>query len=255
MAHHSSRFRLTMIRPRWQTPIAMTGRSRWTRKRDGFIVLLMAAALTVGLWFLPYGEVMVYPFRLFVTLIHETAHAVGAVMTGGRVDHIEITPDGSGVTYTRGGWTILIASAGYVGAILYGGLMLLLCRQARYAKLALLGTLVLVTLVTVLFVRPLFSFGFLASALTAVALAAALYFFTRRVIHFLVGFLAVESCLNALFDVKTVFLLSAETDVPTDAMTLERITHIPAIVWALGWVIASLAILAVVLRGFRSAFR
>lgn len=233
----------------------MSGRSGGTRKRDGFIVLLVAAAVTVGLWFVPYADVIVYPFRLFVTLIHETAHAVGALVTGGRVDHIEIAPDGSGMTYTRGGWTILIASAGYVGAILYGGLMLLLCRQARYARLALAGTLALITLVTVLFVRPLFSFGFLAGALTAVALAAALYFLTRRLIHFLVGLLAVESCLNALFDVKTVFLLSAETDVPTDAMTLERITHIPAIVWALGWVILSLAILALALRSFRTIFR
>jgi len=201
----------------------------------------------------PYAEVIAYPFRIFVTFIHETAHALAALMTGGQVEQIEIAPNGNGLTYTRGGWGLVVASAGYLGSVLYGGLLLIFCQQAKYAKPVLGGTTALIAVVTMLWVKPIFSFGFVVGLVMAVALAALVYFLTARLVHFFVSFLAVESCLNALFDLKTVFLLSAETNVPTDAMNLQRATFIPAIVWALLWVAISLAILVFALRSYRTA--
>ncbi|MBI3951841.1 MAG: M50 family metallopeptidase [Acidobacteria bacterium] len=230
-------------------------KQRLRRGKDGLTFLLIAAALTVGLWFVPYAEVVVYPFRIFVTFIHETAHALAALMTGGHVEHIEVAPDGNGLTYTRGGWGLLIASAGYLGTVLYGGWLLVIGKQARYVKPALAGTTALITVVTLLLVRPILSFGFLAGVAMTVALAAVLYFFTARLVHFFISFLGVESCLNAMFDLKMLFLLSARTDAPTDAMNLERATLIPAIVWALLWVAISFVILFFALRSYRTALR
>jgi hypothetical protein len=239
-----------MTPTKWQTAIPM---GAMTRKKDGFSFLLMAAALTVGLWYLPYADVIVYPLRIFVTFIHETAHALAALATGGGVDRIEIASNGSGLTYTRGGLSLMIASAGYLGTVLYGGLLLIMSKQAKHAKLALGGTTALVALVTLVLVKPILSFGFLSGVVLTVGLAAALYFATVRVVHFFVSFLGVQSCLNALFDLKTLFLLSAHTNTPTDAMNLERMTLIPAIVWALTWVGISFVILFFALRSYRSA--
>jgi hypothetical protein len=236
----------------WQTAIAMKRGAK--KSQDGLKLLLLAAAVTVGLWFIPYADVIVYPFRIFVTFIHETSHALAALMTGGQVKYIDIAPDGNGLTYTRGGWGLLITSAGYLGAVLYGGLLLILCKQARFVKPALAATTALIAAVTFFWVKPL-SFGFLAGIVMAVGLAAMLYFFTVRVVHFFVSFLGVESCLNAMFDLKTLFLLSAQTHTPTDAMNLERATLIPAVVWALVWVTISFVILFFALRGYRTALR
>jgi hypothetical protein len=41
-------------------------------------LLLLATAITALLWFLPYGNWIVYPIRLFVTFIHESSHALVA---------------------------------------------------------------------------------------------------------------------------------------------------------------------------------
>ncbi|MCS6806998.1 MAG: M50 family metallopeptidase [Acidobacteriota bacterium] len=223
------------------------------RKHDGFSFLLGATALTIVLWYVPYADRLVYPLRIFVTFMHETAHALAALATGGAVERIEIASNGSGLTYTRGGWSLLIASAGYVGTMLYGGLLLMLSKQAKHARLALVGTSLLVGLVTLFWVKPILSFGFSAGVALTIGLAATLYLATARVTHFLVSFLGVQSCLNSLFDLKTLFLLSAHTNVPTDAMTLEQMTMIPAILWALAWVGISLLILFLALRSYRSA--
>jgi hypothetical protein len=223
-----------------------------TSGKDGVKFLLIAAALTVLLWYVPYAEVIAYPFRIFVTFIHETAHALAALITGGKIEHIEIAPNGNGVTYTRGGLWLAVASAGYLGSVLYGGLLLFLCKQAKYAKLVLGATTALVAIVTLVWVKPI-TFGFAAGLVMALALAGIIYFLSARLVHFFVSFLAVESCLNALFDLKTVFFLSATTDVPTDAMNLQRATLIPAVVWALAWAAISLAILFLALRSYRTA--
>ncbi len=63
-------------------------------------MLLLATALTVVLWFIPIAEVLTYPFRLFVTFIHEGGHALAAILTGHSVHGLKIAMIGSGVTYT-----------------------------------------------------------------------------------------------------------------------------------------------------------
>lgn len=223
------------------------------RKQDGFSFLLAATALTVAIWYVPYADRLVYPLRIFVTLMHETAHALAALATGGAVERIEIASNGSGLTYTRGGWALVIANAGYLGTMLYGGALVMLSKQAKHTRRALTGTTLLIGLVTLFWVKPILSFGFLAGLVLTVGLAATLYLATTRVTHFLVSFLGVQSCLNSLFDLKTLFLLSAHTNAPTDAMHLEEMTMIPASVWALAWVGISLLILFFALRSYRSA--
>jgi hypothetical protein len=44
--------------------------------------LLVAVALSVLLWFIPFAEVLTYPFRLFVTFIHEGGHALAGDSDG-----------------------------------------------------------------------------------------------------------------------------------------------------------------------------
>ena len=63
-------------------------------------LLLIATVVAVALWFIPYGSYVVYPIRLFVTFIHESSHALIAVLTGGSVQSLTIAVDGSGLTYS-----------------------------------------------------------------------------------------------------------------------------------------------------------
>lgn len=66
------------------------------------------------------GATILYPVTLFVTFLHEMGHALGALLTGGSVEGIQINPDGSGHTLTRGGSRGVTLIGGYLGSALFG---------------------------------------------------------------------------------------------------------------------------------------
>jgi len=49
------------------------------------------------------GRKILYPITLLVTFLHEFGHGIGAVITGGWVEEIQINKDGSGWTRSAGG--------------------------------------------------------------------------------------------------------------------------------------------------------
>src|SRR5438046_8760339 len=98
--------------------------------------LILAAIISVILWFVPYAEILSYPFRIFVTFIHEGGHAIAALLTGNSVESLSVAMNGSGETYsTRGGLIsqMVVSSAGYLGAMAFGCFLLWLCRRALAA--------------------------------------------------------------------------------------------------------------------------
>jgi hypothetical protein len=104
--------------------------------------LLVAVALSVLLWFIPFAEVLTYPFRLFVTFIHEGGHALAAILTGNSVHSLSVHLNGSGeVISTQGGFlsNIIVSSAGYLGAMLFGALLLVAVRRSVAARFVLTG--------------------------------------------------------------------------------------------------------------------
>lgn len=62
--------------------------------------------------------------------------------------------------------------------------------------------------------------------------------------HFLVNFLAVQCCLNALIDIKNLFFISVSSaKTPTDAVNMAQMTGLPATLWAIIWGAMALVIL------------
>jgi hypothetical protein len=47
--------------------------------------MLTASALAIALIFVPFASIVTYPCNLFVTLVHESSHALAALATGGAV--------------------------------------------------------------------------------------------------------------------------------------------------------------------------
>jgi hypothetical protein len=71
--------------------------------RPQAMTLLAATAISVVLWFIPYAELLTYPFRIFVTFIHEGGHALAALVTGNSVNSLSVAMNASGETYTTEG--------------------------------------------------------------------------------------------------------------------------------------------------------
>lgn len=232
--------------------------------RPQAMTLLVATALSVLLWFIPYAAILTYPFQIFVTFIHEGGHALAALLTGQSVESLSVATDGSGLTISTGQGGLFsrmfVMSAGYLGAMTFGALLLVLIRRATAARIVLLSSAALIFGLTVIFglIKPLYSmtelwgvpFTLIAGTFISLALVLIARFASARVATFFVSFLAVQSVLNALFDLKTLLFLSSPFGQPvsSDAMNMAQATGIPALLWASLWIIVAFAILWIVMR-------
>ncbi|MDQ2936222.1 MAG: M50 family metallopeptidase [Acidobacteriota bacterium] len=226
-------------------------------------LLLTAAAISIILWFIPFAEILTFPFRIFVTFIHEGGHAIAAMLTGNSVGSLSVAMNASGETYTSQGGTIsqmVVASAGYLGSMAYGALLLVLIRRSVAARAVLIGSAGLVLALTLIYglFMPLVSgatwsgipFTILAGLLITTGLVLVARFANARLATFFVSFLAVQCILNALLDLKTVFFLSSPfaPSVPTDAVNMANATGVPALFWAVLWIAFSVGILWLAMR-------
>ena len=208
-------------------------------------MLWIAAAVSLAVSLTPAAGVALYPFRLFTTWVHEGAHALATVVVGGHVSSIVIRPDASGVTHSlvpdsrvlRG----VVASAGYCGAALVGCLLIAATRVERRAHAVLGGVGVCMLLTLVLWVRNPFGAG--------VVLACAIAFLVLarrglgRTAQFLVGLLAVQVALNAVYDIRVLYLV----DGPSDAATMAALFVLPAWLWASAWMLLAVGMLGATL--------
>ena len=196
--------------------------------------MLIASALAIVLMFVPFASIVTYPCNLFVTLVHESSHALAALATGGAVESIIIRPDTSGLTLTRGGSRLITLCAGYTGATLFGVVLLVLLHKGRIRAAAAFGAIFL--LVTAL----RFGASLLTYATCVVAAGVFLFFFAwnrGRLAYYGMSFLAIQCMLNAFYDLRTLVEVSASgARITSDASMLSQETFglIPPLVWAIG---------------------
>jgi hypothetical protein len=228
-------------------------------------ILLLAALISVAIWFIPFAEILSYPFRIFVTFIHEGGHALAALVTGNSVQSLSVSMNGSGETYTTQGGTfsqMFVSSAGYLGAMAFGAVLLVFIRRAVAARVILFASAFLILFLTFVFgfLKPIFTgpasswsnlpFTFIAGAVISFGLYAIGRWTSKRVAMFIVSMIAVQCVLNALLDLKTVFFLSSPLapTVPNDAVNMAHATGVPAFFWAVLWIALAFGILLLALR-------
>jgi len=197
------------------------------------ILTLATAAAAYVLWDTP----VVYPLKVFVVFLHEISHGLAAVATGGSIERIELSANGGGVCWTRGGSRFWTASAGYLGSMLWGALLLVAGARTRFDRplVGLVGVFVIG--VTLLYVRTGFGLAYGAGAGALLLGAAAAL--PAGVSDTLLRVIGTVSCLYAPWDIASDVLLR---DVPgSDAHTIAGITGIPAVVWGAIWFVLAAA--------------
>lgn len=206
--------------------------------------LAIFSAYFIGLWFL-WNTAFVYPLKLFVVLLHEISHGIAAVLSGGRITAIEVTPMQGGLCRCGGGSAFLTLSAGYLGSLLWGGLMIWgavkLGRRAEWLTAAI-G--VIAASITVLYVRQPFALTFgLAFGAALVTIALKMGSAGNRAV--LTG-LGMTSALYAVLDIKSDILDRPELQ--SDARMLAELTGIPTVAWGVIWIGLALAFCAFLFR-------
>ncbi|NWG17128.1 MAG: M50 family metallopeptidase [Chloroflexi bacterium] len=228
------------------------------RRRD---LLILAAAIVIVfiLWNVPGLDFLLYPFRLFVTFVHEAGHGLAALLTGGRFIGFEIYGNGAGQAITAGGSRAIILPAGYLGAALFGAALFYLTNRLRHTRAISVGLGALLIALSVLF-----GLRSVTALLVGIAFGAVLiglgYKANRALNALVLNVLAILTGLNAVMDV--VFLVGNSSasmgSLRNDAaaFSAEVFPLVPAAVWALVWVVLAAALLGVaawygVVRGRR----
>ena len=201
-----------------------------TRRRTR--LLLGITAFYIALWLLWLTPV-VFPLKIFVVLLHEISHALAAIATGGAVERIVLNMDQGGATYVLGGNAFIVLSAGYLGSLLWGLLLIELAgartSRARWA-VGVLGAFVL--LVAVLYVRNLF--GVIFTGLFGAALILAARRLPGRAVARVLLVLGLTSALYALLDIRSDII--SRPHVRSDAAMLSDLTGVPTLFWGLLWI-------------------
>jgi len=225
----------------------------------------LAAALLVSLllWNLPVGGVLLYPFKLFATWLHELSHGLAMVLTGAGFDYVVIYRDTSGLAYASSSVgpaaTAVIAAAGYMGTALWGAVLLLVTPNARAAKyaLAILAALLVASSLTVVAAQKDDAFGPWAVAGMGVTVAVAAFALPDRWRLIVAHFIAAQSCVNALLDIRVLLrpsqvvggILAPASDAHNMAAATFGTTDKWAVwTWASAWLLWSLLVFYVTVR-------
>ncbi len=214
------------------------------RSRRRMLFIAGFAAYFVVLWVL-WPTMVIYPLKIFVVFLHELSHAMAGALTGGRVESITLSPQQGGATYIAGGSRFLALSAGYLGSLVWG-LLLLRAAGARgripRATLAALACILLIA--TVFLVRSGFGVVF------GILFGLTLLFASRRLppngVVVVLTILGLTSALYALFDIRDDILM--RPGAPSDANMLAQLTGIPTVVWGVAWTVVALIACGYTLR-------
>lgn len=202
--------------------------------------LLALTAAIFALWQTP----VVVPLKILIVFLHELSHALAAWGTGGAVIQISLSPQQGGFAITRGGNLFVILSAGYLGSLALGALLLLVAlrSQADRAVITLLGGVML--LVTLLYVRDLFAAAFCSIA--GVALIAMARFLSHGANDMALRVIGLSSLIYVPYDIFDDTI--ARSGERSDAHMLAAEFGGTAMIWGAIWLLISVAVIVFCLR-------
>lgn len=230
---------------------------RSVNKRSMYACLAISI-LVIGLYFIPYGDIILYPLMLVYTFVHEMGHGIAAMLVGGEFDKFEMWSDGSGVATSLTPVDIgrfasaFIAFGGLIAPAIMAAVSLILGRSAKAARIGLIVFGCICALSLLLVVRNLFGFFFVL-ACGIVCFALALIPKKPEVSQYSMLFLAI-TLLTAVFSrgdyLFTPEAQTAEGVSPSDVGQIAEQLFLPY--WFWGGLIAaiSIAILIFGIRGF-----
>lgn len=202
--------------------------------------MLALTLLVYALWTTP----VIYPLRILVVFLHELSHGLAALVTGGSVVSLTLSPDEGGLATTRGGIRFVIVSAGYLGSLLLGVALFLIALRTHLDRVAVAALGLCLLLIAALYIRDGFPLLFCILAGSVLLLIARyLPISANDLVLRIVG-------LASMFYVPNDIISDTITrsHLASDARILAEEFGGATILWGGLWLAISLAVIALTLR-------
>ena len=134
--------------------------------KKGKVACIVASCAAIGLYFVPYGWYVLYPFMLIYTFVHEMGHGVAAEIVGGDFVNFKMWLDGSGVAssmlpHSRLG-NAFVAFGGLIAPAIWAMIFLMLGRSKKLSRIGLYLCSAICVASLILVVRNIFGVVFVS---------------------------------------------------------------------------------------------
>lgn len=199
-----------------------------------YIALLLIFFVIVLLW----NTVVIYPLKIFVVFMHEVSHGLAGIATGGGFQKFQVNPQQGGHAYTWGGSEFWVLTAGYLGSLLWGGLILLLAARTHFGKVV--STLIGIGMVAITIGFGSDTFTYLFGIGFGIALIAIGLFVPEVVNDWILRIIGITSCFYAILDIKSDIL--DRSHLRSDARMLAELTNLPTLFWGILWIVIAIGL-------------
>lgn len=215
------------------------------------LILLVFLAAAVVLW----DTFILYPVKIFVVMLHEMSHGLMAELFGGDIIKIQIDPRiGGYCQYTVPDSFIgrfMIASAGYLGSLFWGALILILAVRTDKDRYISLGIGIALLLLSWFVIKTGELFGIIMTIGFGLFMLVSFKLLSDTFHDYFLKFIGMVSCIYVVIDIKGDLI--DRTGIGSDADSIAEMTGIPSLVVGIVWFfIASLVIYYTLKYAFRS---
>ncbi|MEM9158345.1 MAG: M50 family metallopeptidase [Verrucomicrobiota bacterium] len=197
--------------------------------------LVLMTAVVFACWGLP----VVYPLKLLVVFLHEASHAVAALVTGGEVLELGLSPQEGGHVVSKGGNGFLIASAGYLGSLLFGVAIFMSAVRTKWDQVTMVVLGVFIISISVLYAKETFAWAFGLMVGGTMLLAAK--FLGKKINDFLLRLIGLVSMIYVPWDIFSDTL--ARSELRSDARIIAEMYGGTTMMWGSLWLLLSLCVI------------
>jgi len=215
-------------------------KNKTKQQLNELVIILAITIFSIIFW----DSFFIYPIKVFVIVLHEISHAIAAIITGGTVRSISISSYLGGVTKTNGGNSLVIASAGYLGSLIFGALLFISAYNNKLRKPIATILSVIILLSTIGYIKENIQVFF--GLLISVFFFLLPRFFNEFITTFFLKFIGLISCFYVLTDIKNDLITTSIRE--TDAQVIEFLTGFPSLAIGFIWLVISIIIVYFVVK-------
>lgn len=218
--------------------------------------MLLALGVSVAIGSLvPFGRLLLYPFTLMGTWVHEMGHGIGALLAGGRFESLDVFANASGLAHVRHSPPAdgFVCVAGLLAPPIVGAALLAAARGPRRARIVLAVFAAVMVVSLLIWVRSFA--GWISLPLVAALVGAFARWGSPRELLFFAHFVGLRLAVDTVTRMDYVFTDKVEVDGVERLSDIARVAESwggPRFLWSLIIAAISLSLLGV---GLWAAFR
>lgn len=193
-----------------------------------------------ALWQTP----VMIPLKILVVFLHELAHALMTLLTGGQVVSLSISPQQGGLVVSAGGNRFLTLTAGYLGSLLIGVALLLVALRTRADRVVMALCGVMMLAVAAFYIRDLFALAFTIG--TGAVMLAVARLLSHEINDLILRVIGLTSMIYVPYDIFSDTI--ARSALRSDARMLAEEFGGTTMIWGGIWLVISLVVIGWCLR-------